>query len=69
MIISYKGVEQIKSTSSGTWINGDYYHENILKKPLLNDQHLKNDSDFGGIYQHDQARARMATATREFLEE
>jgi hypothetical protein len=33
---------------------------------VLND---KNDSDLGGMLQHDQARAHMATATTELLEE
>ncbi len=47
MMISYKGVDRIKWTSSGTWINGEYYRENILKKYVLND---KNDSDFGGMF-------------------
>jgi transposase len=65
-MISYKGVDRIKWTSSGTWIYGEYYHENILKKYILND---KNDSDFGDMFQHDQARAHMATETRELLEE
>jgi hypothetical protein len=69
MIISYKGVDRIKSTSSGTWINGEYYRENILKKYVLNNWRLKKDSDFGGMFQHDQARAYMATETRELLEE
>ncbi len=69
MIISYEGVEPIKWTSLATWINGDYYRENILKKHVLNDQRLKNDSNSGGVFQHDQARAHMATAIRELLEE
>jgi hypothetical protein len=46
-MISYKGVDRIKWTSSRTLINGDYYCENILKKYVLND---KNDSDFGGMF-------------------
>jgi hypothetical protein len=45
-MISYKGFDRIKWTSSGTWINGEYYRKNILKKYILND---KNDSDFGGM--------------------
>ncbi len=59
----------MKWTSSGTWINGKYYRENILKKYILNNWRLKNDSDFGSVFQHDQARAHMATATTELLEE
>ncbi len=47
MMISYKRVDCIKWTSLGTWINGEYYRENILKKYVLND---KNDSDFGGMF-------------------
>jgi hypothetical protein len=50
MMISYKGVDRIKWTSSGTWINGEYYHQNILKKYVLNNWRLKNDSDFGGMF-------------------
>jgi hypothetical protein len=69
MIISYKGVEHIKWTSSGTWINRHYYRENILKNHVLNGQRLKNDSNFGGVFQYDQARAYMAIANKEFLEE
>jgi hypothetical protein len=53
MIIFYKRVENIKWTSLATWINRDYYRENILKKHVLKDQHLKNDSKFGGMFQHD----------------
>ncbi len=69
MMISYKRVDCIKWTSSGTWINGEYYRENILKKYECNNGRLKNDSDFGGMFQHDQARAHMATATKDLLEE
>ncbi len=50
----------------GTWINGEYYRQNILKKYVLND---KNDSNFSGMFQHDQTRAHIATASRELLEE
>jgi hypothetical protein len=50
-------------------VNKDYYLENILKKHILNDQSLKNYSNFGGIFQHDQAKAHMVTAVRELLEE
>jgi hypothetical protein len=66
MMISYKGVDRIKWKSSGTWINGKCYRQNILKKYVLND---KNDSDFDGMFQHDQATAHMATATKDLLEE
>jgi hypothetical protein len=45
---------------------GEYYRQNILKKYVIND---KNDSDFGGMFQHDQAKAHMAITTRELLEE
>ncbi len=50
MMISYKRVDFIKWTSSGTWINGEYYHENLLKKYVYNNGRLKNDSDFGGMF-------------------
>jgi hypothetical protein len=40
-----------------------------MKKHVLTDQRLKNDSKFGGMFQHDQARAHMATAITELLEE
>jgi hypothetical protein len=36
---------------------------------MYNDGRLKKDSDFGGMFQHDQAMAHMATETRELLEE
>jgi hypothetical protein len=41
----------------------------ILKKHVLNEQLLKNDSDLDRMFHHDQARAHRATATREILEE
>ncbi len=68
-MISYKGVDRIKWTNSGTWINGEYYRQTILKKYECNNGGLKNDSDFGSMFQHDQARAHMATATKDLLEE
>jgi transposase len=49
--------------------SGEYYRENILKKYVLNKWRLKNGSDFGGMFQHDQARAHMATAIKDLLEE
>jgi hypothetical protein len=50
MIISYEEVDHLIWTSSGTWINGEYYRQNILKKYVLNNWCLKNDSDFSGIF-------------------
>jgi hypothetical protein len=50
MMISYKGVDRIKWTSFATWINGEYYRENIVKKYVCNNGRLKNDSDFGGMF-------------------
>jgi hypothetical protein len=40
-----------------------------MKKFVLNNWRLKNDSDFSGMFQHDQDRAQMATTTRELLKE
>jgi hypothetical protein len=68
-MISYKRVDCIKCTSLGTWINGEYYRENLLKKYVYNKKRLKNDSDFGSMFQHDQARTHILTETRELLEE
>jgi hypothetical protein len=46
---------------------GGYYRKNTVKNHVLNDQRL--DSNFGGMFQHDQARAHMAIATKKLLEE
>jgi hypothetical protein len=67
MIIS--SIEYIKWISLATWIIRDYNSENILKKYLSNDQYLKNNLKFSCIFQHDQGRAHMATATTELLKE
>ncbi len=54
-------------TSNGQVLGrAEYYRENIVKKFILND---KNDSDFGGMFQHDQARAHMATPNKDLLDE
>lgn len=48
MLISYQGVERIKWMASKSWINGQYYQENILARYILDDERLKIDSEFGG---------------------
>jgi hypothetical protein len=37
MIIAYEGVEYIKWTSDKSWINGQYYRDNILEPHVLHD--------------------------------
>jgi hypothetical protein len=62
-------VEYIKWISLATCITRYYFRENILKKHVFKDSRLKNDSKFSCMFQHDQARAHMETATTELLEE
>ena len=50
MMISYEGTEWIKWTSSKSWINGEYYRDNILAVHVLNDKRLKINSKYGGMF-------------------
>jgi hypothetical protein len=70
MLISYeKGVERIKWTSTKTWINGQYYRDNVLARYILDDDRLKIGSDYGGMFQHDRAQGHMAKATTGLLKD
>jgi hypothetical protein len=66
MIISYKGVAYIKFSdlNKSILLSLKYYEKACIKWSAS----YKNDSNFGGMFQHDQARAHMATANRELLE-
>ncbi len=70
MLISYeKGTEWIKWTSSKTWIDGQYYRDRVLAEYILDDERLKVGSEYGGMFQHDQARGHMANATKGLLKD
>ena len=53
--------------SSRSWINGDYYRNNVLTGHVLNDERLQHDSDYGGMFQQDRATGHMAAATQKLL--
>jgi hypothetical protein len=70
MMISYeRGVETIKWTSSKTWINGEYYRNNVLARYVLNEERLKIGSQYGGKFLHDRAQGHWTKATRGLLKD
>ncbi len=65
MLISFeKGTEWIKWTFAKTWIDGQYYRDRVLAELILDDERLKVGSEYGGMFQHDQARGTWLTPPR-----
>ncbi len=51
MMISYeREVEKIKWASSKTWINEEYFRNNVFARYVLNDERLKIESQYRGKF-------------------
>ena len=69
MMISCQGVECIKWVRNKTWIDGEYYRENILKEFVVTDERLKKSNKDGFMFQQDHAPAHKSAPTLSLLHE